>query len=249
MPNEMEQRCKNCHYRVGEGYFTGCRDCNNYNSSQARKRRSKDISDDDFEDERTRLRPGVPRNVQVLHKRASLSAYVKIAPQASSQEKAQSFLQSFDPVTPTAASPTALASTTAAPTAQLPSASAPVAEIKSDREEAEQLLAVSAWRRCLVKENNYWANNLEHDDYDVVFCQRDGDCLFHCFIAILVECGRVNFVMNADSKINVLKPKPTHKRLVAKRIRIEVLVGNFYIAQFLNASTITTISVDHRRAC
>ena len=110
---------------------------------------------------------------------------------------------------PAAAPPSALASTAAALTAtasggpQLSSASAPDAKIKSEKEKAEQLLAVSGWRRCLVKENKFLAKNLEHDDYNVIFCQRDGDCLFHCFNQILVECGRVNFEMNADPKINV----------------------------------------------
>jgi hypothetical protein len=26
VPKEMEQRCTKCNYKLGEGYFTGCRD-------------------------------------------------------------------------------------------------------------------------------------------------------------------------------------------------------------------------------
>jgi hypothetical protein len=197
MLNKMEKRCAYCHYKVGEGYFTGCRECNQHNSLQARKRRVSVSSDlEDFEaDKRRPLTPlGLPKNVRKMHHSASMRVFVSEAVQSSSTEKAEAYLLQLPSASATVAS--------AAP--QLPSASGPLAVKKSDREEAEQLLASSAWRRCFVKENNHYQHNLEHDDYDVVFCQRDGDCLFHCFIAILVECGRVNFKMNADPKANVL---------------------------------------------
>jgi hypothetical protein len=87
-------------------------------------------------------------------------------------------------------------------TASLASAT-PVTESRPQTlKEADHLLAASGWGRCLTMENNFQNPNLEHDDYLVQFVDRDGDCLFHCFVAILVERKIVKF-QHEDPKKNI----------------------------------------------
>jgi hypothetical protein len=212
-------RCK-CGYRLGEGY-QNCKACVDHNAQHPAGRRapiseSVAASDEDF-DMRKGLpkRPfgqGVSKSARMVHqqavdkvlKRAAINQHVTSAKPMTTSDKAHIFIAGIpvsSPVVP-AAIASAVTEAPSSSTAAAPAA-APVATMQT-RQQADQMLANSGWRRCFIMERNFKNPNLEHDDYDVVFSPRDGDCLFHCFIAILVQHGKVNFEMDAkDPKHNV----------------------------------------------
>jgi hypothetical protein len=63
-------------------------------------------------------------------------------------------------------------------------------------EDANAALAASGWRRCKSKEGP----NIEHDEYEVVHTPRDGNCLFHCFAAIVMDLGLLEKCTQADMR-------------------------------------------------
>jgi hypothetical protein len=131
-------RCQ-CGYKLGEGYFLGCRQCVAHNENKARSRRrpnrSGDVSDEDFEVPKTKKSCVIAQQTET----------------------------------------TVVKSTGASdnPSGTL--------------EHANAALEASGWRRCSSKEGP----NIQHDDFDVVHIRRDGNCLFHCFAAIVMELGLV----------------------------------------------------------
>jgi ubiquitin C-terminal hydrolase len=70
------------------------------------------------------------------------------------------------------------------------------------KQTADVFLVKSGWRRCFALENGHSTPSLEHDDFRVLHVERDGDCLFNCFIAILVERRLVDFASHEDPKQN-----------------------------------------------
>ena len=167
----MSQVCK-CGYRLGEGYHANCKVCIDHNCKlpgrRAKDRFDLDFSDsaDEFEVPKKRaIGKGIPQNVIQLGERASMRAFVKCAPQASFAEKTQSFFKSIPPKAAT------------------------VPKRGQTLEEADTVLRLSGWRRCVTMENRRSEKNLEHDNYELVFTPRDGHCLFHCFRLILEKLG------------------------------------------------------------
>ena len=52
----------------------------------------------------------------------------------------------------------------------------------------DENLARSGWARCKTREaGGIKQNNLQHKDFEVVFCDRDGHCLVHCLLGILKD--------------------------------------------------------------
>ncbi len=97
-------------------------------------------------------------------KRQAINQRVKSATQIPSGEKARKFV------------------------ASIPAAASKVKERPQTKEKADGILSASGWRRCFTKEGSVEKPNLEHDE--VLFFARDGNCLFHCFVATLVERGK-----------------------------------------------------------
>ena len=137
-------------------------------------------SDDDF-DMRKRVRPnkqGIPKNVVKVHgqavaaaaKRRAIHEHVSSSLQMLPFEKARAFVSSIT-------------------SASKPN---PTVQRKQTKEEADGILSASGWRRCSTREAEglHLNDNLEHDEYEVLFCARDGHCLFHCFVAILAQHGK-----------------------------------------------------------
>jgi hypothetical protein len=182
-----------CGYQIGEGYFTNCQACISHNAQQPAARRAAksrsvngaDLDDFDLQPLRAQKRPhvskGLPLSGVKLHneavKRQALAEHVRDAKEMTSADKTREFLV-------TAAVPAAAAA---------PANAAATAKQSTAKQEANRMLLLSGWRRCVAVESNFRTPNLEHDDYQAVHVARDGNCLFHCFIAILLERGIVDF--------------------------------------------------------
>ena len=129
----------------------------------------------------------------------ALQLHVRGAKQMPTTDKTLAYVNSIR-------SPAAAPVTAAAPAVSKEDANVSVAELApapaaapvtnkqvSDLEVADGYLAASDWRRCQRKEKNFLHPSLEHDGYEVLSTDRDGDCLFHCFIEILTERQLVDF--------------------------------------------------------
>lgn len=195
-----------CGYILGEGYFTGCKPCIHYNGTKAPVRRGAIAHSIHFEDafETPKKRPlprpvpkllGVANSGPRVHaqasaphdaKRQAIKKHVNSAQQMPSGEKALKFVASFDAAVDTAPK-------------------SPPKKRSQTKEEADGILSASGWKRCSTKEGSFLNPNLEHDEYEVLFAARDGDCLFHCFVAILVEHGKWNSVKSKSEDISVIR--------------------------------------------
>lgn len=179
-----DNRCK-CGYTLGEGY-QNCPLCVAHNvqkATEGRQRRCTATSvvgaeDNDFEmGQKARFPRGISQNAVILHKSVSQRVkhvqgvvhHVETALEIPSHAKARAYVQALPPPAATVVA-------------------APVAR-KQTLDEADAVLQASGWRRCVTQEKGCSANNLEHDKFEVVFIQRDGDCLFHCLCQILDTLG------------------------------------------------------------
>ena len=169
---------------------------------------------------------GFPRaGVQVHNKAVAVSAskrqaqavalqmHVRVAKEVPTAEKARAFVNSIRSPSPTTA---ACPATAAAPAVSMEitkevaaacpaTAAAPAVSMEITKEVADALVAASGWRRCQTMEKNFRNLNLERDGYEVLFTDRDGDCLFHCFIAILMERQLVNFSSSKKENVAMMR--------------------------------------------
>lgn len=140
-----------CGYKLGEGYFLGCRQCVAHNENKARSRRrpnrSGDVSDDDFEAPKTKKSCVIPQQTEAM-----------VVKSTGASENPSGTL-----------------------------------------EHANAALEASGWRRCSSKEGP----NIQHDDFDVVHIRRDGNCLFHCFAAIVMQLGLVQECTQGTMRKNI----------------------------------------------
>jgi hypothetical protein len=70
-------------------------------------------------------------------------------------------------------------------------------------EHANAALAAGGWRRCISMEGGHQNHNVEHDDFVVVHTQRDGDCLFHCFAAIVQQLSQETNATQATMRMSI----------------------------------------------
>jgi hypothetical protein len=167
-------RCT-CGYILGEGYFTNCKSCIDHNGTKVLGRRgaiARSINSEDEFERPKQVKRALSSAAKVhakasadVAKRQAINQHVKTATQMPAGEKARKFVASIAAAAPK------------------------VKERPQTKEEADGILSASGWRRCFTQEGSVVNDNLEHDEYEVLFSARDGNCLFHCFVATLVERG------------------------------------------------------------